>query len=55
MRAAGFFRDPANIEHVKYDPDLDALGGRGDFQKLTAWDKDRGGGEMLEDTRTGEM
>ena len=33
---AGFFRDPANREHARKDPDLAILAGRADFQELIA-------------------
>jgi tetratricopeptide (TPR) repeat protein len=33
---AGFFKQPANAEHLKKDPDLDALRRSPDFQKLLA-------------------
>ena len=35
-RAAGFFRNHANIEHLKQDTDLDPLRPRDDFQKFVA-------------------
>jgi hypothetical protein len=33
-QAAGFFKDPAKIEHLKKDADLDPLRSRDDFKKL---------------------
>jgi serine/threonine-protein kinase len=33
-RAAGFFKDRANVEQAKKDPDLDPLRGREDFKKF---------------------
>jgi serine/threonine protein kinase len=35
-QAAGFFKDPAQVELLKQDPDLDPLRPREDFQKLVA-------------------
>jgi hypothetical protein len=35
-REAGYFKDGTDIEHVKQDPDLDALRQRDDFKKFLA-------------------
>ncbi len=35
-RASGHFRDPAQIEHLKKDPDLDPLRTRQDYKTLLA-------------------
>jgi hypothetical protein len=33
-RDAGYFSDPAQVDHLKKGPDLDGLRGRADFQAL---------------------